>query len=49
VPTLVMSGYSEDVAIRNVRLGPGTEFIAKPFTQADLDAKLAAMLGNAAA
>jgi two-component system cell cycle sensor histidine kinase/response regulator CckA len=41
--TLMMSGYSEAA----VALEPGTEFLAKPFTRADLSAKLATMLGPA--
>ena len=45
--TLIMSGYSERDATRDVPLRPGTEFIAKPFSAADLDAKLASLLGEA--
>ncbi|HWM10783.1 MAG TPA: ATP-binding protein [Solirubrobacteraceae bacterium] len=49
LPTLMMSGYSDAVAIRDGPLDPGVEFIAKPFTQADLSAKLAVLLGRAGA
>jgi signal transduction histidine kinase/CheY-like chemotaxis protein len=42
--TLVMSGYSEAEATGETPLGPRTDFIAKPFTRADLDAKLTALL-----
>jgi CheY-like chemotaxis protein len=45
--TLIMSGYSERDATRDIPLRPGTEFIAKPFSASDLDAKLAALLGEA--
>jgi hypothetical protein len=42
-----MSGYSERDAMGENTLEPGTEFIAKPFSAADLNAKLAALLGDA--
>jgi signal transduction histidine kinase/CheY-like chemotaxis protein len=41
--TLIMSGYGEPAAAERP-LGPATEFIAKPFSAADLQAKLAALL-----
>jgi two-component system, cell cycle sensor histidine kinase and response regulator CckA len=44
--TLVMSGYSETIATGDVPLEPGTEFIAKPFSPADLNAKLTTLLGD---
>jgi hypothetical protein len=44
--TLLMSGYSERDAVRDGPLEPGTEFIAKPFSAADLNAKLLALLGD---
>jgi two-component system cell cycle sensor histidine kinase/response regulator CckA len=44
--TLIMSGYGEPAAGERP-LGPATEFIAKPFSAADLQAKLAALLGGA--
>jgi two-component system cell cycle sensor histidine kinase/response regulator CckA len=44
--TLIMSGYSERDAVRDAPLVPGTEFIAKPFSAADLNAKLRALLGG---
>jgi DNA-binding response OmpR family regulator len=47
IPTLMMSGYSDAVATHDGPLAPGTEFIAKPFTQAYLSAKLTALLGHA--
>jgi two-component system, cell cycle sensor histidine kinase and response regulator CckA len=47
VRTLIMSGYSERDAAIDVTLEPGTEFIAKPFSASDLNAKLAALLGSA--
>jgi CheY-like chemotaxis protein len=43
VRTLIMSGYSEPPGGER-ELGPSTEFIAKPFSAADLNAKLAALL-----
>ena len=46
LPTLMMSGYSDRHVDGEAPLEPGTEFIAKPFTQADLGAKLAALLGR---
>ena len=48
IRTLIMSGSSERDAAIDVVLGTGTEFIAKPFSAADLNAKLAALLGEAA-
>ena len=39
-----MSGYSEPPTAGDGRLGPATEFIAKPFSTADLNAKLASLL-----
>jgi len=42
--TVIMSGYSETVATGDVPLQPGTEFIAKPFGPADLNAKLTSLL-----
>ena len=45
--TLIMSGYSERDATRDIPLPPGSEFIAKPFSSADFDAKLASLLGEA--
>jgi DNA-binding NtrC family response regulator len=44
--TLIMSGYGEPAAGERP-LGPATEFIAKPFGAADLEAKLAALLEGA--
>ena len=41
--TLIMSGYTEPPG-GTQRLGSGTEFIAKPFSAADLHAKLATLL-----
>jgi hypothetical protein len=38
-----MSGYGEPAAGERP-LGPATEFIAKPFSAVDLQAKLAALL-----
>jgi CheY-like chemotaxis protein len=43
IRTLVMSGYSEAIATPDLALEPGTEFIAKPFSRADLNVKLAAL------
>jgi CheY-like chemotaxis protein len=39
---LLMSGYDDS----HLPLGPGTAFLAKPFRQADLSAKLDALLGG---
>jgi DNA-binding response OmpR family regulator len=47
IRTLIMSGYSERDAAIDVALGAGAEFIAKPFSAADLNTKLAALLGEA--
>ena len=44
--TVIMSGYSEPTLTAGQTLGPRTEFIAKPFTAADLHAKLAALLAE---
>jgi CheY-like chemotaxis protein len=44
--TLIMSGYA-DPTTGGEQLGAATEFIAKPFGTADLQAKLAALLGSA--
>jgi hypothetical protein len=43
-----MSGYTEPPTTGDQGLGPGTEFIAKPFSAADLEAKLASLLGATA-
>jgi two-component system, cell cycle sensor histidine kinase and response regulator CckA len=45
--TLIMSGYSAREATVDVSLVPGTDFIAKPFSASDLNAKLAALLDDA--
>jgi two-component system, cell cycle sensor histidine kinase and response regulator CckA len=43
--TVIMSGYPEEQVTTGGRgLGPRTEFLAKPFTAADLHAKLAILL-----
>ena len=44
--TVIMSGYSESLATGDVPLEPGTEFIAKPFGPADLNAKLGTLLAD---
>jgi YesN/AraC family two-component response regulator len=41
--TLIMSGYTEPVG-GTQPLGPGTEFLAKPFSATDLHTKLATLL-----
>lgn len=41
-----MSGYSEAPATGEVPLEPGTEFIAKPFGPADLNAKLTSLFAG---
>ncbi len=46
VRTVIMSGYSEPLSGGERELGPGTEFIAKPFSAADLSAKLRVLLGE---
>jgi two-component system cell cycle sensor histidine kinase/response regulator CckA len=42
--TVIMSGYTERITAGKETLGPRTEFLAKPFTAADLHAKLAVLL-----
>jgi DNA-binding NtrC family response regulator len=46
--TLIMSGYTEPPTTGDQGLGPRTEFIAKPFSAAELEAKLAALLAASA-
>jgi hypothetical protein len=40
---MIMSGYTDPTG-EGLALGPATEFIAKPFTAADLRVKLATLL-----
>jgi PAS domain S-box-containing protein len=41
---LVMSGYTEDAVLRRGGLGPGTHFIAKPFTATELASRVRQIL-----
>ncbi len=43
---LLMSGYTEDVVIREHKLGPDTSFLAKPFTPTDLSRRVAELLAD---
>jgi PAS domain S-box-containing protein len=40
VKVLFMSGYTDDVVVRNGNLAPGAAFLEKPFSAADLAAKV---------
>jgi PAS domain S-box-containing protein len=42
--TVIMSGYTDRITAGKKTLGPRTEFIVKPFTAADLHARLAVLL-----
>jgi PAS domain S-box-containing protein len=44
---LFMSGYTDDAIVRHGVLEPGTHFLGKPFTQADLLAKVRDVLDGA--
>jgi FixJ family two-component response regulator len=43
-----MSGYSDDIVVRNGILAPGAAFLEKPFSATDLAAKVRATLDTAA-
>jgi YesN/AraC family two-component response regulator len=44
---LYMSGYTDDAIAHHGNLAPGTHFIAKPFSAADLAAKVREVLESA--
>ena len=46
---LLMSGYTEDIVIREQALEPDTSFLAKPFTPAELTGKVAEALDGSRA
>ena len=48
VKVLFMSGYSDDIVVRNGILAPGAAFLEKPFSSTDLAAKVRATLDTAA-
>ena len=48
VKVLFMSGYSDDIVVRNGNLAPGAAFLEKPFSATDLAAKVRETLDNAA-
>ena len=45
IKVLYMSGYTDDAIAHHGTLGPGTHFIAKPFSAADLTNKVREVLG----
>ena len=44
--TLFVSGYTENTIIERGELKPGVEFLAKPFTMAQLSAKVRQVLAG---
>jgi CheY-like chemotaxis protein len=48
IKVLFMSGYSDDIVVRNGILAPGAAFLEKPFSSTDLAAKVRATLDSAA-
>ena len=48
VKVLFMSGYADNVVVRNGNLAPGAAFLEKPFSATDLAAKVRETLDNAA-
>ena len=48
IKVLFMSGYSDDIVVRNGILAPGAAFLEKPFSSTDLAAKVRATLDTAA-
>ena len=48
VKVLFMSGYADNVVVRNGNLAPGAAFLEKPFSATDLAAKVRETLDSAA-
>ncbi len=48
VKVLFMSGYADNIVVRNGNLAPGAAFLEKPFSATDLAAKVRETLDNAA-
>jgi two-component system, cell cycle sensor histidine kinase and response regulator CckA len=48
VKVLFMSGYADNIVVRNGNLSPGAAFLEKPFSAGDLAAKVRETLDNAA-
>ena len=44
LPVLLISGYTEDAAVRNGQMGQGVGFLAKPFSALDLARRVRAIL-----
>jgi FixJ family two-component response regulator len=46
IKVLYMSGYTDDAIVHHGTLDPGTHFIAKPFSAADLTRKVRKVLDS---